>query len=183
MKSALVVLLFAASAFAQDSQTTPTACGPNNVGFEVTLNKTPNNPSKPAPDKAEVYFIQDVGNSRCRSSCLTTGIGIDGQWVGATADTSYFSISVDPGEHHLCAKSHSIYVPGHLVFAHFTAEAGKVYYFRARPFLMQTESDQTMLDLDPVDSDQARYLISSYPQSVSQPCSIKGHSLKPCPKR
>jgi hypothetical protein len=53
-----------------------------------------------------------------------------------------------------------------IALAHFTAEAGKVYYFRTRAF---GDKDQWLLDLDPVDSDQANYLIASYPLSVSHP--------------
>jgi hypothetical protein len=37
---------------------------------------------------------------------------------------------------------------------HFTAEAGKVYYFRS---------------LEQADSDEAKYLIANYPLSISTP--------------
>jgi hypothetical protein len=48
-------------------------------------------------------------------------MGLDGEWVGATQRNSYFSLSVDPGEHHVCATE-----GGQLfAFAHFTAEAEK----------------------------------------------------------
>jgi len=50
--------------------------------------------------------------------------------------------------------------------AGLTAEAGKVYYFRAR--LFPGEAD-FFLDLDPVNSDQGRYLVASSPFSVSHP--------------
>jgi hypothetical protein len=49
--------------------------------------------------------------------------------------------------------------------AHFTAETGKVYYFRTRLIAAQ---NLNYLDLIPVDSDQAKYLIASYPLSVSR---------------
>jgi hypothetical protein len=58
-----------------------------------------------------------------------------------------------------------------VALAHFTAEPGKVYYFRT-----QFEAGMTTLyptpphlDLDQLDSDQAKYLIASDPVSVSQP--------------
>jgi hypothetical protein len=48
-------------------------------------------------------------------------------------------------------------------FMHFTAEAGNVYYFRERI------AAQFLLLIDPMDSDEARYLIDRYPLSMSQP--------------
>jgi hypothetical protein len=74
----------------------------------------------------------------------------------------------EPGEHHVCANRQSHFAQANQMFAlaHFTAEAGKVYYFRTRSF---GDKDQSLIDLEPVDSDQARYLIASYPLSVSHP--------------
>jgi hypothetical protein len=98
---------------------------------------------------------------------VTTKIGLDGTWVGADQHNSYFSISVEPGEHHVCAnrQSHFAMANQMVALAHFTAEAGKVYYFRTRTF---GDQDQALLDLDPIDSDQAKYLIALYPLSVSR---------------
>jgi hypothetical protein len=93
-------------------------------------------------------------------------IGIDGAWVGADQHNSYFSVSVEPGEHHVCAnrQSHFARINQMAALAHFTAEAGKVYYFRTRTF---GDKSQALLDLDPVDSDQGQYLVASYPLSVA----------------
>ncbi len=55
-------------------------------------------------------------------------------------------------------------LPGKTVeFAHFTAEAGKVYYFRWR------YSSGGDLLLAPVDSDEAKYQIAQFPLSISNP--------------
>ena len=81
------------------------------------------------------------------------------------AASAVFAVSVEPGEHHLCANVQSHFEPGqNLAFAHFTAEPGKVYYLRTRlsPYGGHLEIDQP-------DSDQAKYLISIYPASVSKP--------------
>jgi hypothetical protein len=52
-------------------------------------------------------------------------------WVGANKNSSTFVVSVEPGEHHVCANVQSR--RGHPVgLAHFTAEAGHVYFFNAR---------------------------------------------------
>jgi hypothetical protein len=50
--------------------------------------------------------------------------------------------------------------------AHFTAEAGKVYYYRTR-LVMSKEVE--LLELDSIDSDQGQYLVASFPLSVSTP--------------
>jgi hypothetical protein len=50
--------------------------------------------------------------------------------------------------------------------AHFTAEAGKIYYYRTR--LVVSRSVE-LLELNPIDSDQAKYLIASFSLSVSSP--------------
>lgn len=113
----------------------------------------------PEPGKARVYFIQHVGRVSCLGACFKTKIGVNGTWVGADQDNSYFSISVEPGEHHMCAATGPL-----IALTHFTAEAGKVYYFRIRDF----DTGQGILDFDSIDSDQAKYLIASYPLSVSR---------------
>ncbi len=48
-------------------------------------------------------------------------------------------------------------------FAHFSAEAGKVYYFRWRYLSIGG------LLLAPVDSDEAKYQIAQFPLSISKP--------------
>ena len=89
--------------------------------------------------------------------------------MAAIRHNSYFSISVEPGEHHMCAT------PGPVIaLAHFNAEAGKVYYFRTRVFGSNTQS---LFDFDPIDSDHAQYLIASYPLSVFAPKSVSNKKL------
>lgn len=66
----------------------------------------------------------------------------------------------------MCVKVQSF--RGHpLGFLHFTAEAGRVYYFNWR--VIYGEQSEANLFLGEVDSDQAKYLIASYPLSVSTP--------------
>ncbi len=169
MRSVLVVTLLAVSAFTQGRSAfvDATACGPKNANFDVKRDETQHTLSAPEPEKARVYFVQDIGAVHCLGACVTTKIGLDGTWVGADQHNSYFSISVEPGEHHVCAnrQSHFAMANQMVALAHFTAEAGKVYYFRTRTF---GDQDQALLDLDPIDSDQAKYLIALYPLSVSR---------------
>lgn len=167
MKTALVLLALALSAFAQEEYSIPApACGPRSTNFDVKRDETQHTLTPPEPGKARVYFIQDMGVTNCIGSCLTTKIGLDGAWMGAVQNNSYFSASVDPGEHHACANRQSHFARANQMnaFAHFTAEAGKVYYFRARTFGSQA---QAILDFEPIDSDQGHYLIDLYPLSVA----------------
>jgi Protein of unknown function (DUF2846) len=169
LRSALIVIFLAVSAFAQtESDALAPACGPKNTSFSVKLNESQHTLAQPEPGKALVYFVQDIGVASCFEGCMTTKIGLDGAWVGADLHNSYFFVSVEPGEHHVCAnpQSHVGRVSRIVALAHFTAEPGKVYYFRTRGTMGTV---QTLFDLDPIDSDQAKYLISAHPLSVSHP--------------
>ncbi len=166
MKIAIVVLLFAASALAQTPNTRlPVACGQGDVSFKVKLDDTQNTLAQPEAGKALVYFIQEKGMP---FGPLVTRIGLDGAWVGAGKNSSYFSVSVEPGEHHVCASVQSVqsYLGHPVGFLHFKAEAGKVYYFNAR--VISGEST-AYLFFGAEDSDQAKYQIATFPLSVSSP--------------
>jgi hypothetical protein len=168
--SLLAIILLAASAFAQGQPgpAVPAACASRSENFDVKLDESQHALMPPEQGKARVYFIQDLGYVSCLGGCLTTKIGLDGAWVGANQHNSYFSVSVEVGEHHLCANLQSRFaaVNRYFALAHFTAEAGKVYYFRTRSL---GGNDNPVFDFDPVDSDQAEYLIAAYPLSVSHP--------------
>jgi len=166
MKSILIALAFTASISASAGATSPNlpaTCGAKGASFDVKLEHSGHTLAQPQPGKAMVYFIQNLGP---HNYIAVINVGLDGEWVGANKDNSYFSVDVDPGEHHACenVKSHfSTY--GQLVeLAHFTAEAGKTYYFKADLSFGQNEPT---LQLEAIDSDEGQHLISSYPLSVS----------------
>src|ERR1700691_5978154 len=95
MKAAFITLLLVSSALAQvPSNGVASACGPGDASFAVKLDKTQHTLTQPDSGKALVYFIQENGTAR---------IGLDGTWVGANKNNSYFSVPVEPGEHHVCA--------------------------------------------------------------------------------
>ena len=124
-KTVLIVFLFAASALGQNF---PSACGPENISFNVALDKSLSPLLKTEPGKATIVFIQDIGAQQLKIGGHVIGkFGVDGAWVGAIRNNSYFSMPLEPGEHHICVSVESE-LPE---FAHFTAEAGKVYYFRS----------------------------------------------------
>ena len=88
---------------------------------------------------AMIYFIQDDGPCGERQHYVLK-MGLDEAWVGAFKQNSCFTVSAKPGEHHVCAVVQTSDFPESvLALAHFTAEPGKVYYFRTR-FLGGTSS-------------------------------------------
>jgi Protein of unknown function (DUF2846) len=158
----LVAIVFISSPlFSQTQLATPEgACGGVPVSMAVKLDSSQHAMAQPQPGKALIYFIQDTGQGGT-IAYPTTKIGIDGKWVGANKKDSYFSVSVEPGEHHLCAVIQSSFVSGGPELAHLKAEAGRVYYFRTRIFFAERVAEY--FSLVPADSDEAKYLISSYP--------------------
>jgi hypothetical protein len=167
MKIALTVLFLGASAFAQSQPAAVTdACGPKDVTFDVKQDNSQHALVQPEVGKARVYIIQQ-NNAICFLVGCITKIGMDGAWVGAFKANSWFSVSVDPGEHHACVTVQGISGLGdQKVYTHFIAEAGKVYYLGTRA--MQT-GGYIGLDFGTIDSDEAKYLIATFPRSVSQP--------------
>lgn len=146
-------------------------CGP--ADFKFSVKTVVGNRATPVadPSKATIFFLQDDVRYGVRPR-PTTEFGIDGDWVGATQANSYFFVSVDPGEHHLCANWQSRVtkrVPTRPTSAlHFTAEAGSTYYFRARDITEGGDSSPPFEEvvLESVDSDEARLLMKSFARSV-----------------
>jgi hypothetical protein len=66
----------------------------------------------------------------------------------------------------VCVTLQSSLVAQRVELAHFTAEAEKVYYYRTQ---LVTSRSVELLELEPIDSDQGKYLIGTFPLSVSQP--------------
>jgi hypothetical protein len=166
MKVVVLVVLFAASALAQSPvDASSAACGPGNVSFKVKLDESPHALAQPDQGKARAYFFHDSGTDSTLGY-PTVKLAMDGAWVGANHGNSYFSLSVEPGEHHLCVTLQSSVVAQRVELAHFTAEARKVYYYRTR--LVMSRSIE-LLELEPIDGDQGKYLVASLPLSVSSP--------------
>ena len=167
MKIAALVLLIVAPTLAlgQSSDLTA-ACGAGGISFDIKLDHAHQTVDPPQPGKAQVYFIQDTGVKVTFGVYPTTLIGIDGAWVGAYKKDSFFSVAVDPGEHHFCSNMDSISTGHQRQLAHLTAEPGKTYYFRSRLLLAQ---GLIYSELNPIDSDEGQYLVASYPLSLSHP--------------
>lgn len=172
MRTCLLFLFLASTTFAQ-GQPTATSCGPANVKFDTKLNKTAHAVLQPGPRKALVYVIEVFQRPPGELGTPTIRVGLDGAWVGANRGSSYLSFSVDPGEHHLCTNWQSVLerLSSQHSLTSFTAEAGKTYFFRVQTHVESTgnASEVWSIELQPVDPDEAKYLIASSPMSVSQP--------------
>lgn len=137
MKIKFIVLLFVGM-FASTAQghaaTLPDACGSDRINFEVALKKDQPVPAPPAAGKAQIVFIETSTRSGrwvpFASSEFTLRFGLDGKWVGATGNKSYFTVDIDPGKYHLCSSAQgSGHAKNMIGMSSFTAEAGKVYFF------------------------------------------------------
>jgi hypothetical protein len=170
MKVALVLLL-ASMAFAQNKPTVmPPSCGAADAKFEVKTDSAQNSPAQPDAGKALVYFVEDDSGFGSMPK-PTTREGLDGAWVGATHGNSFFYLSVDPGEHHLCASWQTAVIlrQGHqTAAAHFTAEAGGVYYFVVKN-TWERSLGTAGIALAPLDSDEGAFLASKFSLSTFSP--------------
>ena len=175
MKAAIIFsLVFLASSsfaqekvrFGQEPRALPQACGPATASFKVKLKENPPNPAPPPPGRAQLIFIHDLGPASGGPGLAypTTKYGVGGSWAGADHGNSWFAITIAPGEHHLCAALQSSFFDSNVQLAHFTAEAGKVYYFRTR---LITSRSVELLEFDRIDSDQGQFLISIFPMSTA----------------
>jgi hypothetical protein len=159
----LLLGLLASSAVAQDRASiaaVPAACGPFGINFDAKREQA--QPIfEPESGKALVYIVQDYGS-------LTIKVGLDGAWIGANHGISHFSFSVPPGEHHLCAnwQSKIANYSSRYSLANFTAVPGTIYYFRTRVWISQTT---LFFDIDPLNSDEGRYLATTTALAVSHP--------------
>ncbi len=137
---------------------------PEPVQFDVKTSKSLHASAQPEPGKALIYVFEAErrdGDTTWFGS-VTTRVGLDGSWAGANHGKSYFSISTDPGEHRLCTDWQSSLKMLSNVgsAATLTAEAGKVYYYRAIVYY-PTKEREPQVKLEPLDNAEGQFLISS----------------------
>lgn len=169
--SALLLLAFSLICSLQARAQAAQACGSANVKFVVTMKPLAGTLPGATAGKALVFFLQDdlQFSSKPRPG-LTTRFGVDGVWEGATNPDSYFYVSVDPGEHHLCANwqtGHVVGAPLSTAVLHFTAQAGKAYYFRAKVIWGHEIASEILFSR--LDSDEAKLMMNSFWLSSSRP--------------
>jgi Protein of unknown function (DUF2846) len=173
MQGLFALMMFLAPlAFAQSQTASPTAagCGPAEVKFKVLIDQQNHSAGQPESGKALVYLIQDDTQFLSRPR-PTTRVGIDGTWVGATQSKSYFYVSVEPGEHRVCASWQSFVgadVAHSTAAVHLTAVAAHTYYFVVRNSYQSQPRNPANIELVSVDDAQGQLLASESAFSTSR---------------
>jgi hypothetical protein len=142
--------LLSCAAFCQDRaavSAAEAACGPRDVAFKVTADKSQHPTPTPENGKALIYVVQ--------KDDATSRVGVDGKWLGALRRRMYFSATIEPGEHHLCAIGR-IGLWSHVSLRALNAKPGETYYFVAK----YGELVPDEFTLSPVDADEGKYLIA-----------------------
>jgi hypothetical protein len=180
-KLALGFVILATAVWAQDnSGQRQSGCGPDQAKFNVTREAHSHPTGTPKPGKALVYVFGDseFDNTALQIGGLITRVGVDGEWIGAYEHKSYTYFSVDPGEHRLCTSQQSSLKSrreNNASAITFTAQEGKVYYFRTQPSptsvaqSTQTQVPNGEVELAAVDPAQAQLMVPKWAYSTSQP--------------
>jgi hypothetical protein len=139
MKAKFVMIFVLVVAFAGMARASewPAACGKDTVQFKVKTDKKQSPPADPEPGKAQIIFVEAVKGAF--GAAPTARYGVDGAWVGANHGASYFVVSVDPGEHHLCANWQSSVrsEKEEVGIDTVNLQTGKVYYYEFK--IVRTE--------------------------------------------
>jgi hypothetical protein len=160
MKVALLAVLFTAPLTAWCTPAS-TACSATPVSFNINLDDSRHELAQPEPGKARIYFIQNLGP---HNYIGVIQVALDGAWVGANRNDSWFSVSLEPGKHQVCVNVKSRWSTyGKLVeLADLNAEPGQVYYFRVR---LNNGQNEPQLDLQRIDDSEGQRLVATYPFS------------------
>ncbi|HEX3894117.1 MAG TPA: hypothetical protein VHW46_16200 [Terracidiphilus sp.] len=140
----------------------PPTCGSSGTTFKVALDSNDHTLAQPEPGKALVYFVHDAGMTGGTLGYPTVRVAIDGAWASANHGNSWFSIPVQPGDHHVCVNLQSSLFDGRMELMHFTAEPNKVYFFRTRLVMSRAVE---LLELQPIDGDEGEYLVGAFSRS------------------
>lgn len=153
--------------------TLPPSCGDEKTVIEVSTHKHGPAPVPPQPGTAKAVFIEVADKNALP---VTTRVAIDGTWLGANKENSYFESPLLPGEHHVCAdwQLNRRFIRDYPGFDLFTAEAGKTYYFlikvswnrNVEPVQVTRYDGSMSLDLSRVNEDQGQYLVQNSKLSI-----------------
>ena len=151
----------------------PDACGDDKVKFDVKTERSKTPPATPEAGKAQIVFIENENQMIGPFMHATVRFGMDGAWAGANNNNSYFTVTVDPGVHHLCASWQSALpmLKKSIDVASFAAEPGKVYYFAAQVTVISTGGNNAnyTFTLSPLDEDEGKYRVKAWKVSASTP--------------
>jgi hypothetical protein len=170
--SAFVFCLLLGSAGHALAATLPDSCGDDKITYQVKTEKGKTVPPVPAEGKAEIIFIERENQMVTPFHYATVRLGMDGAWVGANYDNSYFAVSVAPGTHHLCANWQSTLqkVKNTTDVTSFTAQPGKVYYLAAQLTVSGggEGGPTTTFSLSQVNEDKGNWWLKTSKHSISK---------------
>lgn len=144
MKNEIVLLAMCAfvgvAGFEAHAASLPDGCGSDKVKFDVKTAKAAPPTLTPEPGKALVVFIETTDSGTWPA--ISTRFAMDDAWVGANKNNSYFTVSVTPGEHRICSSRQGWGGGDWSDSSPLSAEAGKVYFFESKVYLVRNESDR-----------------------------------------
>ena len=168
----VLVLLVAARLYGQDQPTDLRAaagCGPARIQFNVKTDKKQHTVAQPEPGKALIYVFSEYISERGYQTIghVTTRVGMDGNWMGASHQSSYMFFSAEPGAHRLCSDVQSMFAPKNLsAAADLSAKPGKTYYYRV--VVKDTHIEPVHIVMSPMDEAEGLLMIAKSALSISQ---------------
>ena len=145
------------------------ACGPLNTQIKVALDPTLSLP-KPPSQNALVNFVFDThiwgGLIKTRGPVIK--VGVDGKWVGALQNQSYFPLRIPPGEHHVCFAEKSLLYGNFIALQQVEARKGTTQYLAA--YMLDAESPNgdaggMYMTAYPVNRDEGKMLVQASARS------------------
>ncbi|HEX4001245.1 MAG TPA: hypothetical protein VHX36_01260 [Candidatus Acidoferrales bacterium] len=169
-KYLLLALLLAAPAYGQAADLRAAAgCGSPKTQFNVKVEKKGRAMPRPAPGKAIVFVISEYKTQPGYMTLghVTTRVGLDGNWMGASHQNSYLFFTVNPGDHQLCSDVQSIFAPKSLAAAaDLTAAPDQSYFYRV--VVNERRGEKPRMYLDAVDNAEGALLMSNAGLSMSK---------------
>ena len=163
-------LLLATPVLAQDQTADLRAeagCGPAKTKFDVKVDKKQHVVTQPEAGKALMYVFEEYQSDPRYPPLghVTTRVGLDGKWVGATHERSYISFPVEAGTRRICSDVQSMFASAGKLSsaAEFNAEAGKIYYYRV--VVVDDGTRQPRLWVKAMDEPEGLLMVSKSAQS------------------
>ncbi len=193
-------LLVAMSAFSQNRQEklatkqriqqAEAACGDPSAKFTARPGALIQPTVPIGKDEARVYILDDTvipfNPGQGQSGAAIIGVGLNGQWIGATKGRSYIALSVKAGEDHVCGRVQlskfnwppGCFLVGNTALLRLHVVAGQTYYVRVRAYHIDLEYGfLCVVNVDTVNPDEGKLLLAESLPAVWK--KISPHSQHP----
>ncbi|HYE73657.1 MAG TPA: DUF2846 domain-containing protein [Blastocatellia bacterium] len=130
---------------ADDKEIEAKACGTSEVNFNhKSVSSPPPNLEAP-PDKALVIVVRPAWVGMA----VQTKLAADGNWIGTNKGKSYFTFTLDPGDHYLCSKAENRST------LKLSVEAGKTYFVQQKVEMGLLKARNKIVQLDAAEGKKA----------------------------